>query len=825
MFLRYLRVVARRVLGSRPIMLLVIALAVLNCLPLGDRAPDGYSFEGREVEDFRATVYDDPTESMLYPSQDGTERMRLLWERDVERNELIKQMIAAYDAGDMTAYYASYAEYAECYLGVGGYSQYAEVDAAWYRALAESEAERTYASTGDMPGTLYLVADGKYLLFPLIPYLPFLSTTSDGYGLGYDGSYDYLLWLLPIAAVSIAAASLQARGRLATQLPASPRRRFLMASLATALVSLGMLAIIVAPGFIWACARNGVGGLTYPVMRIAFTTIEAKAVGAVLFETAALYALIALAFSLLAHLSAALLKTVMPALLLMVSAAASTLMPGFYGGALAIDDFAAYLPWAYLRVGYAVGAPSVGNATEAITCGVPGMGFALGAATLGLMAAALFAVLMLAATFAGEGLPSPERRLSLPGGLSLLPSAKARRSPVRDYTLALFRMVLSARWLYALAALMAVAMLAPALFSIRLDVGSFSVKRYREGDYRKLQTAEVSGAFAEGTPEADDLAKARELLFGFVSGSGRAEQFRALAAYERFRIELAKDDSPVLSQVLEVDSASFDAVRAEARAALLDRVAELPEPDVYALSELMPGSFYLSFIYGTLPFAFWLVPGVAAALAVVALRTRGGFMQQAPVSFGTELFAGCLVAFVLAVAMLLAVAIPGTVAATARNGIGELGYPVIFVQSGAVVASTVGRALLQGAISQLLVTGLVVAMILAAGHLARSFRAACIAAAVGLVLAALAVNASALAAGEGVLSLALGWLPFTYFDVARTVGAATYDVLFGVGASVLAGWISVGAAIPLVLVVCRLVMRVRASRMQVPPRLTTVQRI
>lgn len=829
MFLGYLRAVVRRVFTSRPIVLLIIALAALFCLPL---AGPSFEFErGIEqsyVEMFRDMVFDDPAESLYHIANDGSEYHQRLWEEDLARNELYKQMIEAYDAGDMPRYFALRAEEAGLSAtSQGDIRQSQELDAAWYGALADVGAQEAYYYVGSMPASLYLVAHGHGFFAPLSPLLPFLNRDMGHGDFAYDYGFDFLLWLVPIGAVAMAAASLQARGRLGTQYPASPRCRLLVASLCTALATLLALALIMAPGFLLACARNGFGDLSYPVVHIAFTTLETSTVGIVLLKTAALYVLIALCLSLLAHLSAALLDSVAPALLLYVTGVLATYMPGFYGGAMAIDDITACLPWAYLWVGYAVGMYG-GAATHSITCDVPGMDFASGAFVLGATVAGLTIALLLAA-------PLATRSLSLPAGLRLRRGERLGRAegggtglrmrPGLVYTAALFRMVLSGPWVYAIALVMAGAVLVPALFSIRQDMSEYTVRHYQQGVYARLGEAVTGGIFEEGSQEAEDARRAHGLLSDFVTASGSAAQFRALAAYERFCAELSQRGSPVLGLASGTAGEAFDAERAEAKAVLLERVAALPDPSLYALSELMPGSFYLSFLYGTLPFAVWLVPSVTAALAVAALRCRGGFLQQVPVSHRMELLSGCAVAFVIAVLMLVVVAIPGTAAATARNGLGSLDYPVVYVQSGAVVASTVGAALLEGAGVQALVSGLAVSMLLAVEALTRSFRSVCVAAVLGAGLAMLAVNASVLAAGEGFVAMALGWLPLTYFDVARTVGAAGYDFASGAGISTFAACLALGVSIPLVLAVCGFAQSVRLGRAQAWHRSTTVQRI
>ena len=57
----------------------------------------------------------------------------------------------------------------------------------------------------------------------------------------------------------------------------------------------------------------------------------------------------------------------------------------------------------------------------------------------------------------------------------------------------------------------------------------------------------------------------------------------------------------------------------------------------------------------------------------------------------------------------------------------------------------------------------------------------CVAACGYVGIGTLAVNASALAPADSIASVALGWLPLTYLDVARVVGTVGYGLISGCG--------------------------------------------
>ncbi len=323
---------------------------------------------------------------------------------------------------------------------------------------------------------------------------------------------------------------------------------------------------------------------------------------------------------------------------------------------------------------------------------------------------------------------------------------------------------------------------------------------------RQLYAQLESGAYAHDSDEYHMLQRQADALSGYVYSETSAKGYASLAEYERLRLEAA--DLPALAQNDPVG----DPLRVEAKIALLEGLAASDQLELYNMSTRMPGSFYLSFVFGAAPFAFWLAPACVTALLIARHRCRGSLIQQAPVSFTVELGAGCVVASAIALAVLALVVIPGTAYATMRNGVGEMGYPVVFIQSGGVVATTVASALMSGAGVQALASAFVVVFLACIERATRSFRSVCVAAAATLALAALAVNASALAPADSIASVALGWLPLTYLDVARVVGTAGYGLISGCGVSAFAACIVLAASLPVMVAAAYMVVRAQRAR-------------
>lgn len=508
------------------------------------------------------------------------------------------------------------------------------------------------------------------------------------------------------------------------------------------------------------------------------------------------------------------------------------LAPGYYGEFSSYREVAPWLPSTYLWVEYAAG--SIDSAMMPGARPLLGVSFVRGCASLG---AATFALSALLALLAPAGaLVSWSSRLrraashrtgsrdtamdkgAASTGMAAAPShspssssrpvlpAFSSLSVFASYTAALARMLLCGPALYALALIMAAALVVPAVFSVDTNVRDFSVESYKNMQLRQLYAQLESGAYAHDSDEYHMLQRQADALSGYVYSETSAKGYASLAEYERLRLEAA--DLPALAQNDPVG----DHLRVEAKIALLEGLAASDQLELYNMSTRMPGSFYLSFVFGAAPFAFWLAPACVTALLIARHRCRGSLIQQAPVSFTVELGAGCVVASAIALAVLALVVIPGTAYATMRNGVGEMGYPVVFIHSGGVVATTVASALMSGAGVQALASAFVVVFLACIERATRSFRSVCVAAAATLALAALAVNASALAPADSIASVALGWLPFTYLDVARVVGAAGYGLIFGCGVSAFAACIVLAASLPVMVAAAYMVVRAQRAR-------------
>ncbi len=831
MFGRIFSTIAKRVASSRLLLALIIVLQVLYLLPALQQATMGGwqdPIASNEVESIRMYRSSQSLDPDMYSEDDAVGS----WHRanDIKMAQAADKLLDRWDAGDANGYFAAAAEYYQMSAKVQGYagSVYNLDRAAFYRALADSGATQTYAVSSDAPALTYAAMGSKGLfMFPngAIPVV--YSSQGDGI-YRYNSQVELLFWTVPLLAVCALGASSQTKQRLMTQAPLGTRRRMLYGTVSSALLGLVVLALICAPALILQAVRAGMGDVSYPVVVGSGASLVVSTVGETLLKSAVLYVLIAFMFSLLAHLSASVFDSVAPAVVASLCMMALPLAPGYYGEFSSYREVAPWLPSTYLWVEYAAG--SIDSAMMPGARPLLGVSFARGCASLGFATLALSIALMLLApagalvslpsrlhrvafhrpashrSATGEGAASPNAEVPPPSsswGFSSL-------AIFASYTAALARMLLSGPALYALALIMAAALVVPAVFSVDSDVSAYSVESYKNVQLRQLYSQLESGAYAKDSDEYLLLQRQADALSGYVYSETAAKGYASLAEYERLRLEAA--DLPALAQNDPVD----DPLRVEARIALLEGLAASDELELYNMSTRMPGSFYLSFVFGTAPFAFWLAPACVTALLVARYRCRGSLIQQAPVSFAVELGAGCVVASTIALAMLALVVIPGTAYATMRNGVGEMGYPVVFIQSGGVVAATVASALMSGAGVQALASAFVVVFLACVERATRSFRSVCVAAVATLALAALAVNASAVAPVDSVASVALGWLPLTYLDVARVVGAAGYSLMSGCGVSAFAACVVLAVSLPvMVAATCMVVCAQRARSLRV----------
>ena len=96
-------------------------------------------------------------------------------------------------------------------------------------------------------------------------------------------------------------------------------------------------------------------------------------------------------------------------------------------------------------------------------------------------------------------------------------------------------MLLGGPALYALALIMAAALVVPAVFSVDTNVRDFSVESYKNMQLRQLYAQLESGAYAHDSDECLLLQRQADALSGYVYSETSAKGYASLAEYERLR--------------------------------------------------------------------------------------------------------------------------------------------------------------------------------------------------------------------------------------------------------------------------------------------------
>ena len=220
-----------------------------------------------------------------------------------------------------------------------------------------------------------------------------------------------------------------------------------------------------------------------------------------------------------------------------------------------------------------------------------------------------------------------------------------------------------------------------------------------------------------------------------------------------------------------------------------------------------------------LPHYAVLAPVLLVSAACASRWSRGSLLAHAPASGASGVLGTFLAAVPLSVAALVAIAAPGFLVASLRNGLGDAAYPCVFVRNGAVVSSTVGRVLADHACLLLCSVVFVCATCAAVLFLTRRL-ALGIGVAAAVTLLPPVMQASGIGTAAPMLRAA-PFLPTTYLPIREIAGEATYDVgsaLFlplgasvPLGCAVLVAW--AGALLALAVAAPALARRMRAGRL------------
>lgn len=180
----------------------------------------------------------------------------------------------------------------------------------------------------------------------------------------------------------------------------------------------------------------------------------------------------------------------------------------------------------------------------------------------------------------------------------------------------------------------------------------------------------------------------RELLKKHFSLLEKATSVKTSREFYEAVVQI--DENEQLIDALGYGDGSSD-TDIEAHKVYSEQLSLLEEPPEYSNSTELPAILHVSLAPSSLPSALALLPGVAAAWVVACCTDKERLLGGAVVPRVFGLCIRCLIAALIALAVLILALLPPAAASALRNGVGDGSYPVVFVQAGEIVTLTAGE--------------------------------------------------------------------------------------------------------------------------------------
>ena len=273
-------------------------------------------------------------------------------------------------ASDASAYWGAYAELHEVYAeGNDSMRTYWDARAIFERALSELASPTVYRLPQTMPALVYLTSD-LFVLAPLI-LSPWGAWLLPHDAPGYDGSLDFAVWMVPLAAGALAGVGSRAPLRGGTRREAPLRgartsgdawaRDLGRAWVRATAWGAGAALAVTLPGAVAAALRNGIGDPYYPIVFLTRgNTIASTTAGAVLMERGALVLGIAALASAVALALRALTRSRIPSAAVFAASIALAAQSWYFAPLSPLREAAPLLPTSYLDPSRATGAAQAG---------------------------------------------------------------------------------------------------------------------------------------------------------------------------------------------------------------------------------------------------------------------------------------------------------------------------------------------------------------------------------------------------------------------------------------------------------------------------------
>lgn len=272
---------------------------------------------------------------------------------------------------------------------------------------------------------------------------------------------------------------------------------------------------------------------------------------------------------------------------------------------------------------------------------------------------------------------------------------------------------------------------------------------------------------APGSPMPQALGSAisqsRALIVNILSAHEGSEYWKAVAAYENYRLELAKTQSgTTLTDDFDVNTLL------EARVRLLQGIASSGDPIYFWKSTDVRALYYVPYVLANVPYFLVFLPVVAVALACCRASSQGRLLAHVPLGFAVRYSLTVFSLFATSLCSLLVVCVPGFLVALLKNGLGDISYPVVYVSSGQIVETSMGAVVAESFVLGATVC-LMLSLVMSLIVMAKS-GPGCISAFI-LVVGIPLIPAYY---GGAIPQQILAFLPTTYLNVPAVVGYPDY---------------------------------------------------
>lgn len=216
------------------------------------------------------------------------------------------------------------------------------------------------------------------------------------------------------------------------------------------------------------------------------------------------------------------------------------------------------------------------------------------------------------------------------------------------------------------------------------DTGAFVF----EAPYLKQSFLDVlkEGVETGGFDTAPQIIKeSNERQLELLEITQQGDLARSLAA----QAELARIDL----ELYESGNLVADPLMLQAKYTLLHSLAQRSNPALYGTTAEEPGLYRVAEVIGTLPpMLVPLIPVVVGFLVLKNMESKK-LLFQVPCSTIAKMGAAIIAVTALSLAVFLVSLVPACFINTVLHGLGDPSYPVVFIQGGTVVSTTIGGVL------------------------------------------------------------------------------------------------------------------------------------